>query len=72
MVFEQALQIATLPLLENPGIHHNEPAITQQQDGTGKEQTLGPFQTPAERFSLNQDSHFESSRLLVEGVPAGI
>jgi hypothetical protein len=35
--FEQALQIAALPLLENPGIRHNEPAITQEQDGTGKE-----------------------------------
>jgi hypothetical protein len=72
MVFEQTLQIATLLLLENPGIFENEPAKTQQQGGTGKEETLGPFQNSRERSSLNQDSHLAAARLPVEGDPAGI
>jgi hypothetical protein len=48
LVTQQAVEIPALTPLENPGIHQCESAITQEQDGAGKERALGPLQNPPE------------------------
>src|SRR5882724_6889831 len=60
-VRQQLLELAALPILENPGVGENEPAIRKHRDGGAKEQTLSPPQNPSQRFSLNYDSHLARS-----------
>src|SRR5687767_4228490 len=57
---EQPLELATLCFLENPGVHKNEAAIRQGQDGAREKYALGPLKSLAPG-SLEPDSHFAPS-----------
>src|SRR5688500_19493947 len=58
---EQALELATLYFLENPGVHKNEAAIRQDQDGAREKYALGPMKSLAPGSFETPDPHFAPS-----------
>jgi len=71
-VNQQALQITGLPLLKDPGVQQDEPAVSQRQGGAGEKETPDPLQSLFQRFSRNQNLHLAPAWLSGSGPPVAM